>query len=159
MAQPNLPPSLLPSLKDRLLDPDSMGTKAQPGYSLIEILESVRDDLEELLNTRRSHNVEEKEFPEVVRSIVTYGLPDLAALGAASLGKQDAIGKIIEKTIETHEPRLRNVRASVVRSRNLNLRVRYHIDAELRVDPAPKVTFETEVELTTGYTSVRETPA
>jgi predicted component of type VI protein secretion system len=58
-----------------------------------------------------------------------------------------------------HEPRLRNVRATVVRSRNLNLRVRYHIDAELRVDPAPKVTFETEVELTTGYTSVRETPA
>ena len=37
----------MPSLKDRLLDPESVGTAAQPGYSLPQIVESVREDLEE----------------------------------------------------------------------------------------------------------------
>ena len=55
-----------------------------------------------------------------------------------------------------HEPRLRNVRATMVKSRGLDLKATFHIDAELRVDPAPPVAFETIVELTTGHASIRE---
>jgi type VI secretion system protein ImpF len=156
MAQLDLPAALMPSLKDRLLDPDSMGTRGYPGYSLRQILESVRDDLEELLNSRRSHQLLETQYPELTRSIVTYGLPDLASLDTSTPGKQEEIGKIIEKAIGLHEPRLRNVRATLVRTRAVELRALFHIDAELCVDPAPAVSFETVVELTSGHATIRE---
>ena len=156
MAQLDLPSALMPSLLDRLLDPDSMGTRAQPGYTLSQIVESVHKDLEDLLNTRRSVEVVGAHFVELARSVATFGLPDLTSVAGSTLGKQEAIGHLIEKAIELHEPRLRNVRAKAVRSRTQDLRVRYHIDAELVVDPAPAVTFETVVEMTTGHVSVQE---
>jgi type VI secretion system protein ImpF len=156
MAQIDLPTALTPSLKDRLLDPESIGTKGQPGYSLRQIIDSVREDLEELLNTRSSYQLLESQYAELSRSIVTYGLPDLTTLGGSTPAKQEAIGLVIEKIISAHEPRLRNVRATLVRARALELRVLFHIDAELRVDPAPQLAFETVVELTTGHASIRE---
>ena len=156
MAQLDLPPGLLPSLKDRLLDPESMGTLAQPGYTLTQVLDSVREDLEELLNTRRSLQVLATQFPELARSTATFGLRDLTSIGGATAGKQEEIARMIEKAITLHEPRLNNVRAKVVKSRAVELRLRYHIEAVLRVDPAPAVAFETVVELTTGHVSVRE---
>jgi type VI secretion system protein ImpF len=158
MPQLDLPTSLLPSLKDRLLDPDSMGTKSNPGYTLGQLFDSVREDLEELLNTRRSREIKATEFAEVAKSIAWYGMPDLTSFDTSTPGKQEAIGPIIEKIITQHEPRLRNVRATLVRSRGLDLRVLFHIDAELCVDPSPKVSFETVVELMTGQTSIREKP-
>lgn len=156
MAQLDLPAVLLPSLKDRLLDPDSMGSKGQSGYSLREIFDSVRQDLEELLNTRRSRQVLERQYPEVAKSIVSYGMPDLSSIDTSTPGKHEAIGPIIEKIITQHEPRLRKVRATLIRTRALELRVLFHIDAELCVDPSPQVAFETVVELTTGHASIRE---
>jgi type VI secretion system protein ImpF len=158
MAQLDLPTSLLPSLKDRLLDPNSMGTKTNPGYTLGELFESVREDIEELLNTRRSREIKAAEYAEVARSVAWYGMPDLTSFDTSTPGKQESIGAVIEKIIVQHEPRLRNVRATLVRSRGLDLRVRFHIDAEISVDPSPKVSFETVVELTTGQTSIREKP-
>src|SRR5262245_20334862 len=134
MPQLDLPTSLMPSLKDRLFDPDSMGTRGRPGYTLRQIIDSVRDDLEELLNTRRSLQVQESQYAEVARSIVNYGLPDLISLGAATPSKQEEVAHIIEEIITLHEPRLRNVRARLVRARALELRVLFHVDAELRVD-------------------------
>src|SRR6516162_9749390 len=62
MAQLDLPSALAPSLKDRLFDPDSMGTKDRPGYTLRQILDSVREDLEDLLNTRRAHELPDARF-------------------------------------------------------------------------------------------------
>ena len=156
MAHLDLPRGLMPSLKDRLLDPDSMGTRGWPGYGLQQILESVRDDLEELLNTRRSHRVLETEYAELAHSIVTYGLPDLSSIDTSTSGKREEIGRIMEKIITLHERRLRNVRATMVKSRGVDLTATFHIDAELRVDPAPPVAFETIVELTTGHASIRE---
>jgi len=156
MAHLDLPPGLLPSLKDRLLDPDSMGTRGSPGYGMDQIFDSVRDDLEELLNTRRARQVLETEYTELAKSIVTYGLPDLASLDTSTLGKRQDIGEIMAKIITLHEPRLRNVRATMLKPRSLDLRATFHIDAELRVDPAPAVFFETVVELTTGHASISE---
>jgi type VI secretion system protein ImpF len=116
MAQLDLPSALMPSLKDRLLDPDSMGTREHPGYSLRQILESVRDDLEELLNARRSHRLLETQYPELARSIVSYGLPDLTSIDTSARGNLEEIGHVLENIIALHEPRLFNVRATPVQS-------------------------------------------
>jgi type VI secretion system protein ImpF len=157
MAQARLPSALLPSLKDRLLNPESMGTQAQPGYTLSQIIDSVRDDLEDLLNTRRAFEVDEAKFPQLARSFVNFGLPDLTSLTGMQEEIAEGIAGTIEKIIAQHEPRLRNIRATVARTRILDLRVRLHIEADLRVDPAPRVSFETIVELTTGHAFIRDT--
>jgi len=156
MAQLDLPSSLMPSLKDRLLDPESTGTRGQPGYTLRQVFGSVREDLEELLNTRRSHQIPETQYAELSRSIVSYGLPDLTSIDTTTEGQQQALGHLMEKIIGIHEPRLRNVRVTLVRSRVNDLRAMFHIDAELSVDPFPVVAFETSVELTSGHASIRE---
>jgi type VI secretion system protein ImpF len=156
MAQLDLPSTLMPSLKDRLLDPESTGTKGQPGYNLRQIFNSVREDLEDLLNTRRSYKVLETKYPELARSIATYGLPDLASIDTSTPGKQEAVGHVIEKIVALFEPRLRNVRIHLVRTRAADMRATFHIDAELSVDPFPEVAFESVLELTTGRASIRE---
>lgn len=159
MPQVALPPSLLPSIKDRLFDPESMGTRGQPGYTLAQVLESVREDLEGLFNTRLPYEIPEDQYPALARSVATFGIPDITSLGVTGETKQQAMGHVIEKAIALHEPRLRSVRASHVRSRTLELRATFHVDAELNVDPAPPVAFETVVELTTGHASIRERTA
>ena len=50
----DLPQGLMPSILDRLIDPDSAGTDARRGYGLTQMLEVIRRDLEDLLNTRQS---------------------------------------------------------------------------------------------------------
>src|SRR5262249_11411343 len=137
MAHVELPPGLLPSLKDRLIDPDSMGTKASPGYGLQQVIESVRDDLEELLNTRHPGGLWETRFPELAKPIASYGMPDLASRDTSTIRTREEIGHIIEKAIVMHEPRLRNVRAVMVKPRGPDLSATFNINAELRVDPAP----------------------
>src|SRR5262245_57754773 len=99
MSQSELPPTLMPSIMDRLLDPGSIGTKAQPGYSLPQVLESVRLDLEELLNTSRAMPVHESKFRELAKSVATYGLTDLTSIGGSTPAKQEEIGRMIEKAI------------------------------------------------------------
>jgi type VI secretion system protein ImpF len=158
MAQLDLPPGLLPTLKDRLLDPDSMGTRALPGYGLQQIIASVHEDLEELLNTRRSRELPEAQYPELARSIASYGLPDFASLNTSSLVKREALGGILEKIITLHEPRLRNVRATMDTPKGPDLSATFHIKADLRVEPAPPMEFETVVQLTTGHVAIHEGP-
>src|SRR5262245_47876024 len=126
MPQLDVQTTLLPSMMDRLLNPDSMGTRDQPGSTLREVFESVRDDLEDLLNTRRSREVPDKEYPEVARSVAWYGMPDFTSLDASTPGKQEVIGAVIEKIILQHEPRLRKLRATLIRTRGISTRVRFH---------------------------------
>ena len=156
MEKSDLPPSLLPSLKDRLLDPDCMGTADRPGYSLEQLVASVRADLEELLNTRRSAAILKSRFRELAKSVASYGLPDLASMDTTTPGKREELGRVIEEIITLHEPRLRKVKATMQKTLSVELSVTFQIDAELRVDPAPPVFFETQVELTTGHVAVRE---
>ena len=152
------PPRLLPSFLDRLLDPESMGSPSAPGYNEREMLDAVRADLEDLLNTRLTVTDVPPEFAEVGDSIITYGLPDLVKYNGASPEDCASLAKIVAGVVAAHEPRLKNVRVKVVRGGagdHESRAVRFHIDAALNVDPAPEVGFETVVELTTGRTTVK----
>jgi type VI secretion system protein ImpF len=159
MAANNQPPSLMPSLLDRLIDPASGGTAWRRGYSLEQMVAAVRRDLEELLNTRHSHMDLSPDFVEVHRSVVGYGLPDLNSLNAISPQQREEIGKLIERVVSTFEPRLRAVRAVVVESGGggFERTVRFRLEALLNVDPAPEVAFETILELTTGHYTIQPT--
>jgi type VI secretion system protein ImpF len=147
---------LQPSILDRLIDPESGGTAWRRGYGLEQMVESVQHDLEELLNTRQSHMGLSEEFTEVGRSILAYGLPDLTSLDAVTPQQREEIGRIIEACVTRFEPRLKDVRATMVDPGGETTRaIRFRIDARLSADPAPEVAFDTILELTTGHYSVQ----
>ncbi len=152
-ATPNL--ALMPSLLDRLIDPESSGTALRQGYSVPQMVDAVRGDLEELLNARQSFHDLPPQYAETARSVLAYGLPDLTSMRVSGESDRAAIARVIEGVIARHEPRLRKVRVTVVPGAgDGEPRVSFHIDARLAVEPAPEVGFVTVLELATGQASV-----
>jgi type VI secretion system protein ImpF len=147
---------LTASLLDRLIDQEEDQAGSARGYDHRQMIDVVRRDLEDLLNTRMTNGDVPAAFVEVNNSVVTYGLPDLSSQSADTAEQRAEIGRIIERVIERFEPRLRHVRARLVESMGGAQTVRFQINAELNVDPAPEVGFETVLELMTGHASIKE---
>lgn len=98
-------------LFDRLVPPEGAHTGSPPHIepSIAEAIESVRRDLERLLNTRAWP---ESKAAETLTT-VDYGLPDFAPLSAANPADQAFFSASIVRRIEAFEPRLRNVRLAL----------------------------------------------
>jgi type VI secretion system protein ImpF len=146
---------LMPSLIDRLCDPESEGGGLHEGYSIAQMTQAVLRDLEELLNTRRTTLDVPADCKETLLSIVTYGLPDFSSVPAGTAEQRSQIGRLLESILERYEPRLRDIKATLVDDpRMLKRSVRFLLSARLRVDPAPEVAFDTILELTTGHSTI-----
>jgi type VI secretion system protein ImpF len=147
---------LLPSFLDRLFDPESMGGRVA-GYDHRQMMDSVRADLEDLLNARQSYPDLPPIYVETRKSILTFGLPDLSGVDASSAHSRGNLAQVVQAMINRFEPRLRNVRVLVGGEKGKGgLSLTFKIEAELNVDPAPEVGFETVLELTTGRAIVKE---
>lgn len=105
-----------PGLFDRLMDAPVAGSAhgTVTRLSIEDLKDTVARDLEALLNTRTVIPEDLlKQYPECSKSIVTYGLNDFAGLSLSSFDDRAYICQCLEKAIARHEPRLRNVRASL----------------------------------------------
>jgi type VI secretion system protein ImpF len=153
---PDTPPrGLLPSLLDRLIDPEAVMSQDRHGYTVAQMVAAVHRDLEDLLNTRQTAAGLPADCAEVQRSVVAYGMPDLAGLPAVSPDQRARIGRLLEAIIQRHEPRLRDVKATLLDpAQKVQRTVRFRVEARLNVDPAPEVAFDTILELTTGRSTV-----
>jgi type VI secretion system protein ImpF len=146
--------SILPSVLDRLLD-DEPGTEREPipnrFQNLRELKKAVTRDLEDLLNTRQEILEElPSEFAEVSRSLVSYGLPDFTSFSLLSKHDRNRIRRAVEQAIANFEPRLARVNVTLEPPRDNDRAVRFHIEALLRLEPAPElVTFDAVLQLTT----------
>lgn len=150
------PQGLKPSLLDRLIDPEARGTAWRAGYGEEQMQVAVQRDLEDLLNTRRTLLEKPDAYPEVATSVFAYGLPDLTSFDASTRPGREQIGTLLESIVRAFEPRLREVRATLLDpAEGSDRTLRFRIDAQLNVEPAPDVAFETILELTTGHHSVR----
>jgi type VI secretion system protein ImpF len=130
---------LMPSILDRLIDPDSAGTASRYGYGVEQMIDAVRRDLEDLLNTRQSHMGLPEEYKQVYRSIYTYGLPDLTQLNAITPQQRRDIGRQLEACVSLFEPRLKNVKATMVDAGDGKERcVRFRIEARLTLGSAER---------------------
>jgi type VI secretion system protein ImpF len=146
---------LLPSILDRLVDPESGGTAARRGYSVDQMIDAVRGDLEDLLNSRRMVTDIPEELAEVRRSVVAYGVPDLSAFEATGPGTAGRVCAAIEEAIATFEPRLADIRVVPLKGdASKSLRLDFEIRATLRLDPSPEVAFVTLLKLTTGEATI-----
>ncbi len=156
MAQNEPSLGLRPSLLDRLIDPDSDGTSGRRGYDIEQSIDSVRRDLEDLLNSHRTVGHLADDLAEVQNSIVAFGLPDLVSIQSTRAAAQESVCAAIEDAINRFEPRLNNVRVIPVSTADSKtLKLEFQIQATLHLDPAPEVAFMTVLQLTTGQTTIQ----
>jgi type VI secretion system protein ImpF len=139
-------------LLDRLTDKDprnsqeAMMTRAQ---SVRLLRESVRRDLEWLLNTRRIREEATDPKAELTHSLYNYGLPDITHFTLSSSRDQAKLGWMLETTVAIFEPRLRNAKVYMEPVERGSLKLKFRVDGLLVMDPAPeRISFDTFYDLT-----------
>ena len=151
---------LVPSLLDRLIDTEP-DVSTEPlwsrSHTLSQLKESVRRDLENLLNTRQTRTDLFLQSGETARSILTYGVPDFTARGMDASDEQQRLKEAIERAIRSFEPRLIQVQVDVEETDSiLNRTIHLKINAVLCVEPViESIVFDTIVETSSGVCDVQ----
>lgn len=149
------PRALMPSLLDRLIDPDSLGASDRPWYGAAQMTRAIQRDLASLLNCRQTDRGLYDAYPECRRSLLVYGFPDLAALEAYTASQRAEIGRRIAEVIHRFEPRLKDVQTTLIDGGDdRRPTLHYLVTARLHVARAPDVAFEVVLELATGQYGV-----
>lgn len=152
---PALTQGLIPSLLDRLIDPDSAGAAGRPGYSLEEAVRAIDRDLECLLNTHSSFAAIPEEYPELQHSVLTYGLPDVRQIDVGIADDRHRVARLLAGVLERFEPRLCDARVTMAEQSSCSpQRIDFRIEARLVFEPAPPVRFDAFLDLKTGQATV-----
>jgi type VI secretion system protein ImpF len=129
--------------------------------SLQRLREIVLRDLGWLMNTGGLGTVQDLDaYPDVSRSVVNYGLPDLTGVAVSALDPE-AAEKAVADAILAYEPRILahslRVRADVQRGQMNPSALTFRIEGELWAQPAPIALYmRTELDLETGQAQVSE---
>ena len=155
---------LQPSLLDRLTDeePDKQReSRDKRVLSLRKLRECVIRDLGWLLNSGSLGTTEDLDsYPEVARSVINYGMPDLSGKSAEGLDVAQ-VERLLRQTIWDFEPRILrdSVKVKVVVGKdqmNKNA-LNFDIEGDLWAQPVPvRLFLKTEVDLETGQVNVTE---
>lgn len=153
---------LRPSILDRLIDNDPDNTVEKDSdqhQKLKELRNSVRRDLENLLNTRFRMVEPADEYTELKKSLLNYGLPDLATVNISDKIKQKEFINHLESILIDFEPRFKTVKVNYMENADsLDRSLRFRIDATLYADPSPEVVvFDSILEPATRTVNVEET--
>lgn len=162
MAHMDKKKNLRPSILDRLLDNDPASPRdVESGQhqKLKQLRDSVRKDLQNLLNTRFRMIEPDSDFPNLKKSLLNYGLPDLATINITDKAKRQAFIKQLESILITFEPRFKTIKVSYLENSNSSDRtLRFRIDATLYADPSPEVVvFDSILEPVSRIVNVEET--
>lgn len=103
-------PVFLPSILDRLIEGDSLLRAG--GRTLDDLRETIRRDLETLFNTLPVIDESPALSPELQRSVLGYGFPDLTSLSGDPARIQRLLAQRVQSALARFEPRLRDVRVS-----------------------------------------------
>ncbi len=150
--------NIKPSLLDRLID-DEPGNRGEApdsrAQSLKELKDSVRRDLEWLLNSRRPPAEPALSAKELWRSVYCYGLPDTTGLAMSSADDRGRMARMVASAVAAFEPRLMNVTVNMEPASAGSRILHFQIDALLRMEPSPaRVSFDTTLELSSGEYAV-----
>ena len=147
-------------LLDRLIDDAPDHLREAPlslGDAENALKNSVRRDLEALLNARHRWRSLPARYVELPTSLLGYGISEFAAGAFNNPEQRDRLRAEIEQTIRQFEPRLTGVRVNLVeRNDSLDSTLRLQIEAMLRTEPAPEpISFETLVDSATTEVMVK----
>jgi type VI secretion system protein ImpF len=142
---------ITPSVLDRLIDEDPTHSSEAPASrqrSLAQLKDAVKRDLEWLLNTRQVVGGIPPGLEELCRSVAAYGLPDFTTVSIKSPSDQNRMQRTLEASIKAFEPRLDDVKVTITTVRATDQKMRFHIEARLKVEPAPEpVSFDTVLQV------------
>ena len=161
MARVSKKKKLRPSIIDRLFDDEPENkNELDPGQhqKLKQLRNSVRRDLENLMNTRFRVIEPGEEYLQLEKSLLNYGLPDLATINITDIEKRKEFTSKLEKILKEFEPRFKNVNVSYFDNNdNTDRTLRFRIDATLYADPSPEVVvFDSILEPVTRSISIEE---
>lgn len=149
-----------PSVLDRLIDFEPKSAHEAPkshSNSLRELKQSVRRDLEWLLNTRSFIDDIDENLEEVRKSVIVFGLPDFTGLSAKSHSEQKRLSKAIETAIKTFEPRFLDLKVSLEPVSSVDRLLKFHIEASLDTEPTPEpIAFDTVLQPGSGEFEIQE---
>lgn len=155
---------LQPSLLDRLTDDEPsrrQESREKRVLSPRQLRDSVIRDLQWLLNASDLVSVQDlAPYPEVIDSVVNYGLPDLAGKNVSGL-EIGALERDLRRIIQRFEPRILphslHIRVVVDEGLMSHNAVRFDIEGELWGQPLPQQLYlKTEVDLESGAFEVSE---
>lgn len=126
-----------PGLLDRLMGDRNQPAAGAARLTVEQLKDSVARDLEALLNTRLAMPDEAFDgFPEARHSILNYGLADFAGMCLTSAEDRAAVCASLKAAIETHEPRLSEVSATLEPDEGSVNRLHFVIHARLLLHPS-----------------------
>jgi type VI secretion system protein ImpF len=150
------------SLMDRLVD-EQFGGAPSLDQSLFvgvdEYLDSIRTDLEELLNTRFHVPLGMlEEFEGLQDSVLTYGLPDMSHASSRNASNREEIRRSIERAIASFDSRLSSVDVDLEPEQEGNeRRLMFRVDAVVDLRPAKeRVVFDAALNLATNRYEISE---
>ena len=145
---------ITPSIIDRLIDyePD-LSTEAPKSVpqTIKELKQSVKRDIEWLLNTRISHEEIPEGLEEVRKSLAFYGLRDFIGMSSQDSEERKALLKNMENALKIFEPRLMNLRVSMKEIDAVDRGVTFQIEGDLKMEPVPEpIVFDTVLKVGSG---------
>lgn len=148
-----------PTLMARVFDDAPwLEVEAEPlhQWNVEELKAAVSRDLESMLNSRAGHTAEHLQaYPNVAQSLVTLGMCDFVGRSLANPVDRAYICRTIESSINTHEPRLQNVRVNLMADTIAVGRLHFSISALLVVRPAQEpVSFDVLLQPNTQQYSI-----
>ncbi len=129
-------------LLDRLMD-DALDQERDPAVSatdsMVALRNSVRRDLEALLNARRCWRSWPAHMTQLATSPIGYGMPDFASGAFSDAHRREELRQEIEGTIRRFEPRFLSLRVNLVEAPDrLDTTLRLRIEAVMHAEPAPE---------------------
>src|SRR5216684_4982636 len=100
--------------------------------------DSVKRDLEWLLNTRQVVDDRLPDYPEVSRSVYAYGLPDITSINMGAIHDQNELLRRLERCIEFFDKRLTKTEIMLEPLVGVNRVLRFSISGIVLMDPAPE---------------------
>lgn len=142
------------SLIDRLTDVEQWPETR--GASINMYRDSIKRDLEWLLNTRQIVMPELEGFPVTAASVLNFGLPDIHSFDGSAGKEHNALTAALEKCIRTFEPRISQPRVFLTRSDHLSRSLRFHIEGQVSYENMDEeIKFDTVLELISGEYEVK----
>ena len=152
---------LRPSILDRLID-DEPHVSLDPGgaqrHSVKQLRNTLRRDIENLLNTRCCLSAPPEDLAEVDKSLFNYGLPDLATINVIDAKKREEFLVKLQRALMQFEPRFKSVKVTCNENAEQSDRsLHFRIDAVVFAEPQPEViVFDSTLETVSRTVSVKE---
>lgn len=142
------------SLIDRLADREQW---PETRAALIAMYrESLKRDMEWLLNTRQPVIPALESYPATAASVLNFGLPDIRGFDGSAGKEQNALTTALEKCIRIFEPRIIRPRVYLTRSDLLNRSLRFHIEGQIRYENMDEeIKFDTLLDPISGEYEVK----